>query len=260
MNTSWLPFNYQPPQDLLKNRIILITGAGDGIGKAVATACGKHQASVILLGKTVRKLEQVYDAIVDQGGPQPAIFPCNLETASPDDYLQLVDSVEREFGRLDSLVLNAAWLGSLTPIVHYDVHLWSRVIQTNLNANFLLARESYPLLKKSAAANLLFTSDVVAQTATAYYGAYAVAKSGCDTLMRILAQEWETNTCIRVNSLDPGNVHTNLRRQAFPGEDARTLPSADSVVPAYLYLLGAAHGLRGQVLAVPTHTCGKTSP
>ncbi len=246
MPTPEFPANYQPPANLLKERVILITGATDGLGKAAALACAQHQATVILLGKTVRKLEQVYDEIVATGSPQPAIYPLNLETAQHDDYLKLAQIIQEEFGRLDGLLLNAAWLGTITPIVHYDLSVWSRVMQVNLNANFLLTRECYSVLKKSTDASVLFTSDAAAIDASPYYGAYAISKAGGDTLMRLLAQEWE-NTPIRVNSIDPGIVQSNLRRQAFPGEDARQLPLPQSRMDKYLYLLGPqSHGISGQ--------------
>ena len=242
-----LPHDYQPPLDLLKDRIILITGAGDGIGKAAALAFAKHQATVILLGRTVRKLEQIYDDIVACGAPQPAIYPLNLETASLDDYQRLAATLAQEFGRLDGLLLNAGLLGNLTPIVHYDPQAWAHVLQVNLTANFLLTRECYPLLKKSNDARVLFTSDAAAIKGTAYWGAYAVAKAGSDTLMRILAEEWETNTAIRVNSLDPGRVQTMLRRHAFPAEDPRHLATPQDLMPSYLYLLGPdSQPLHGQ--------------
>lgn len=243
-----LPRDYQPPTDLLKDRIILITGAGDGIGKAAALTCALHRATVILLGKTVRKLEQVYDDIVACGAPPPAIYPFNLETASPDDYHQLAEILNKEYGRLDGLLLNAGLLGNLTPIVHYDPQSWARVLHINLTANFLLTRECFQVLKKSRDARVLFTSDAAAIKGTAYWGAYAVAKAGGDTLMRILADEWETNTAIRVNSLDPGIVQTTLRRHAFPAEDPSRLATPHAIMPAYLYLLGpdsqALHGQR----------------
>jgi len=226
--------------------VILITGATDGLGKAAALACAQHQATVILLGKTVRKLEQVYDEIVASGAPQPAIYPLNLETAQHDDYIKLAQIISQEFGRLDGLLLNAAWLGTLTPIIHYDLTIWSRVMQVNLNANFLLTRECYPALKNSADASVLFTSDAAAIDATPYYGAYAISKAGGDALMHLLAQEWE-NSPIRVNSIDPGIVQSNLRRQAFPGEDARQLPLPQSRMANYLYLLGPhSGGINGQ--------------
>ena len=249
---STLPHDYQPPVDLLKDRIILITGAGDGIGKAAAITCAKHQATVILLGKTIKKLEQVYDEIIACGAPQPAIYPLNLETTNQNDYYQLAAILDQEFGRLDGLLLNAGFLGNLTPIVHYDPQSWSRVLHINLTANFLLTRECFPILKNSSDARVLFTSDAAAIKGTAYWGAYAVAKAGGDTLMRILAEEWETNTNIRVNSLDPGIVQTMLRRHAFPAEDANRLASPHDIMPGYLYLLGpASRAVHGQRLVWP---------
>lgn len=244
MTTTLIPASYIPAPDLLKDRIVLITGATDGLGKAAALACAQHQATVILLGKTVRKLELVYDEIVALGAPQPAIYPLNLEKAQHDDYLKLAHIIDQEFGRLDGLLLNAAWLGTLTPIVHYDLAVWSRVLQVNLNANFLLCRECFPVLRKSDDARVLFTTDGVAAQATPYYGAYAISKSGCETLMHLTAQEWD-NTNVFVNSIDPGVTQTNLRRQAFPGEDARQLASPQSKMSGYLYLLGPdSRGIR----------------
>lgn len=236
--TARIPTGYLPAADLLKDRIILVTGASDGIGKTAALTCAQHQATVILLGKTVRKLEEVYDTIMAAGAPQPAIYPLNLESTHPEEYSKLADILAREFGRLDGLLLNAGWLGALMPMASYEPELWSRVMQINLNANFLLTRECYPVLKQSADARVLFTSDAVAVSGAPYFGAYAIAKAGNDTLMRMLAQEWESNTSIRVNSVDPGIVQTKLRRQAFPGEDARSLRQPQELMNDYLYLLG----------------------
>jgi NAD(P)-dependent dehydrogenase (short-subunit alcohol dehydrogenase family) len=170
----------------LDDRVVLITGAGDGIGKAVALACAGRGATVILLGRTVHKLEQVYDDIKNSGGPEPAIYPMNLEGATPQDYDDLQANIDREFGRLDALLNNAGWLGASTPIEIYDVELWYKVMQVNLNAPFLLTRACIPLLRKSGAGRIVFTAD---EKSSAYWGAYGVAKAGQLSLMQILADE-----------------------------------------------------------------------
>lgn len=239
--------DYTPPADLLAERVILITGAGDGIGKAAALACAAHGATVILLGRTIPKLEAVYDAIDQAGHPQPAIYPMNLEGAKPKDYLDLATTIEKEFGRLDGLLHNAAILGSMSPMAHQNIELWFKVMQVNLNAPFLLTRACLGLLMKSEDASVIFTSDKVGRTGRAYWGAYGVSKFGIEGMSQILAQEMETNTSVRVNSIDPGAVRTRMRSVAYPGENTQANPLPESIMPAYLYLLGAdSRGVTGQ--------------
>lgn len=247
MTTSLI--DYQPAADLLQDRIILVTGAGDGIGAALATSLAAHGATVILLGRTIKKLEKVYDTIVAAGHPQPAIVPLDLEGATAEHYQELADTLQQEFGRLDGLVHNATYLGALMPVEHYDLQLWARVLQINLTAPFLLTRALLPLLKQSKAASVIFTSASEVQGGRAYWGAYSVSKAGADNLMQLLASELETNTPIRVNSLIPGPVQSQTRRTAFPGEDPNQHPEIETLLPAYLYLLGPdSENVNGQIL------------
>ena len=244
-----IPDSYQPSATLLAERVILITGAGDGIGRAVAFACATHGATVVLLGRTVAKLESIYDEIVAAGAPRPAIYPMDLEGAVPDHYLELADRLEAELGRLDGLLHNAALLGSLTPIEHYDPVEWLRVMQVNLNAPFLLTRACLALLKRAEDASLLFTSSGVGRRARAYWGAYSASKFAIEALMQILADELDENSHVRVNSINPGRVRTAMRASAYPGENPRTLPAPQDIVLPYLYLLGPdSRGVRGQAL------------
>jgi NAD(P)-dependent dehydrogenase (short-subunit alcohol dehydrogenase family) len=233
-----IPANYQPATDLLQDRIILISGAGDGIGATAARTFAAHGATVVLLGKTIPKLEAVYDEITSAGHSQPAIYPMDLEGATYSDYEDLAITLDKEFGRLDGLLHNAAILGARMMIEQYDLKLWARVMHINLTAPFLLSRACLPILRKSADARVVFTTTGIAQEGRAYWGAYGVSKAGGDNLMQIMADELEANTTIRVNSIDPGAVATRIRRLAFPAEDASTLPTADSIMPAYLYLFG----------------------
>lgn len=239
--------DYQARTDLLKDRVILITGAGDGIGAAAARSCAAHGATVILLGRTTRKLEAVYDAIESAGHPQPAIYPMNLEGAAPKDYEDLAATIEKEFGRLDGLLHNASLLGTLTPLGQYDIAQWSKVMQVNLNAPFLMTRACLELLKKSDNASVIFTSSSVGRKGRAYWGAYAVSKAANENMMQIWADELESNTHVRVNSINPGAVRTTMRTRAYPGEDPNTLPKPDEIVATYLYLLGPdSEGVTGQ--------------
>jgi len=238
--------SYSPPPNLLQNRIVLITGASDGIGKAVALAAAAHGATVILHGRNVRKLEGVYDTIVNAGHPRPSILPLDFEKAGPAEYEQLATAIEKEFGRLDVLLHNAGMLGERAPIEHYDVAKWLRTMHVNVNSPFILTRTCLPLLRRSEDASIVFTSSGVVARPRAFWGAYLVSKWGCEGLMRMLADELE-NTRIRVNSINPGKVRTNMRLQAYPAENRDLLPTPESVVGPYLYLFGPdSKGINGR--------------
>lgn len=231
-------FDYQPPGDLLADRVILITGAADGIGREAALSFAAHGATVILLGRTLAKLEAVYDAIEAAGHPQPAIYPLNLEGASPKDYEDMAEKLEQEFGALHGLLHNAAELRLLSRIDDYDIQTWYQVMQVNLNAPFMLTQACLPLLRKADSASLLFTSDTVGRTGQAYWGAYGVSKFGLEGLMQTLAEETRDSTAIRVNSIAPGPTRSRLRAFAFPGEDPSTLKTPADLMPLYLWLMG----------------------
>lgn len=230
--------HYQPAADALKDRVILITGAGDGIGKTVALGCAKHGATVILLGRQQKKLEAVYDAIVAAGGAQPAIVPMNLLTVTPDDTVGLAQTLQQEFGRLDGLLHNAAVLGERAPIEHYAPNVWLEVMQINVNAAFLLTQSLMPLLKASSDASVLFTSSGVGRKGRAFWGAYAVSKFATEGMMQVLADELDENSNIRVNCINPGGTRTKMRAAAFPAEDTSKLKTPDDILPTYLWLLG----------------------
>ena len=229
---------YVAEPDLLKDRVIMVTGAGDGIGAAVSYAYAAHGATLILLGRTQKKLENVYDSIIDAGYPQPAIYPLELTTARSEDYMILADTIKQEFGRLDGLLHNAAVLGTLTPIEHYDIRLWTHILRVNLSAPFMLTKECLPLLKKSDEASIIFTSANVGFKGQAYWGAYAVSKAASDNFMEILAEELEVNTNIRVNSVDPGPVRTRMHALAYPGDNSISVPAPEDITNIYLYLMG----------------------
>ena len=229
---------YCPGTDLLDGRVILITGAGDGIGAALARACAAHGATTVLLGRTKAKLEAVYDEIVDTGGPRPGIFVMDLERAGPDQYQQLADAVQETYGKLDGLVHNAGMLGDRSPIEHYDVATWHRVMHVNLTAPFVLTRSLFRLLRRAGDASVVFTSSGVGRTGKPFWGAYAVSKFGTEGLMQVLASEVEGGDQIRANAVNPGPTGTAMRRQAYPGEAPESLRTPDQVVLPYLFLLG----------------------
>jgi NAD(P)-dependent dehydrogenase (short-subunit alcohol dehydrogenase family) len=244
---SHIPADYQPASNLLRDRVILITGAGDGIGRAAALSCAAHGATVILLGKTIDKLEAVYDEIEQSGGPQPAIYPLKLGGATWPDYETMRDALTTEFGKLDGLLHNAGILGQRKSILDSTEADWNEVLQVNLTSNFLLTKAMLPLLQKSNDASIVFTSSGVGRKGRAYWGAYAVSKFGIEGLSQTLADELDTTTHIRVNCINPGATNTAMRRIAYPAENPAVNPFPEQIMPTYLYLLGAdSKGVTGQ--------------
>lgn len=221
--------------DQLNNKTILITGASDGIGKAAAIKCAQLGATVILVGKTLKKLEQVYDEIEQNGSPEALIHPMDFEKATAIDYENLHDSLYAQFGVLDGLINNAAWLGASTPVDFYDVELWYRVMQINLHAPFLLTKTCLPLLKKPKKASIVFTLD---NKDDAYWGAYGVSKGGVESLMKITAAE-NTDNRLTVTGFDPGAIRSNLRTKAFPAEDNTLLRHPESISAYIAYLISS---------------------
>jgi len=233
-----LAANYQCPPDAFKDRIILVTGAGAGIGRAVALALAGHGATVILLGRTQSKLEAVYDRIKASGGPEPALAPVNMEVARPEDYQELATLFGREFGRLDGVLHNASVLGDITPLERYGADTWDSVMRVNVNSAFYLTQALLPLLRESADGRILFTSSSVGRKGRAFWGAYAASKAATENLSQTLAEELENTSRIRVNTINPGATRTDMRALAYPGEDAEKLKTPEQIVASYLYLLG----------------------
>jgi len=238
---------YAPAAGSHAGRIILVTGAGDGIGQALALALARQGATVGLLGRTQRKLVRTYDRIVEAGGPKPALLPFNLESAAAPEYDAVHGALEREFGRLDGLAHVAGILGNLSPIEQYDVPTWCKVLHVNLTAAFILTQSLLSLLRKSEDASVVFTSSNIARGGRAFWGAYAASKFATEGLMQVLADEMAGSTRIRVNSVNPGRVRTAMRREAYPAEDPELLAEPTAVVGPFLYLLGpAGQGVNGQ--------------
>lgn len=240
-------FDYSAPPDLLNDRIILITGAGRGIGAAAALAYAAHGATVLLLGKTEANLVQVYDQIEAAGYPQPAVIPFNLETALPHQYDELAATIEREFGRLDGLLHNASIVGPRTPLEQLSGEHFMRVMQVNVNATFMLTSTMLPLLKLSKDGSVVFTSSSVGRKGRAYWGAYGVSKFATEGLMQTLADELDGVAPVRANSINPGATRTDMRAQAYPAEEPTKNPLPEQIMPVYLYLMGPdSSGVSGQ--------------
>ncbi|MFL0809515.1 MAG: YciK family oxidoreductase [Agarilytica sp.] len=229
---------YQADNNLLKDKIILVTGAGDGIGRTAALTFAKHGATVILLGRTLQKLEAVYDEIENKGYAQPAIFPMNLEGASEHDYEAMFDTLNNEFSHIDGILHNASELGPRTPIAQYPVGEWQKILQVNLTAPYMMTKSLLPLLENSKGASVIYTSSSVGRKGRSFWGAYAVAKAGCENLMQTLADEYDGNGNIRFNSINPGATRTNMRAAAYPAEAPSTVVTPEEIMTPYLYLMG----------------------
>ena len=230
--------HYQGATDLLKDRIILVTGAGDGIGKAAALAFAQAGATVILAGRTVAKLEHIYDQIVAADCVQPVIYPIDLEGAVSEDYEQLAVALDQQFGRLDGLLLNAGVLGQRTPLSNYRHDIWNKVMHINITAQFQMAQALMPVLEKSNDASVVFTSSSVGRQGRAFWGAYAISKFAVEGMVQTWAAELDGLGSVRINAINPGATSTNMRAQAYPAENPENLKTAEQIMPAYLYLLG----------------------
>ncbi|RLQ22687.1 YciK family oxidoreductase [Seongchinamella sediminis] len=239
MNIQPAPADYRPAPDLLRGKTILVTGAGDGIGRVAALSYAAHGATVILLGRTESKLESVYDEIEAAGHPKPALVTMDLATVSDEQCLHLAQGLAEEFGHLDGLLHNASVLGERRPIESASYQGWQDVMQVNVNAQFALTRHLLPLLQAAPSASIVFTSSGVGRVGRAYWGAYAVSKFATEGFMQVLAAELENTSAIRVNCINPGGTNTAMRRAAFPAEKPTDNPSPEAIMGIYLYLMGA---------------------
>ncbi len=236
---------YRPAPGAFDGRVILVTGATSGIGRAVARDLVKSGATALLQGRSAKALQTLYEELRELG-PEPAVAQLDLERAQGPEYQTLTNEIESRYGRLDGLLHNAGVLGDRSPIEHYDIGLWQRVLLVNLTAPFILTRCLLPLLKQSQDASIVFTTSGVGNVGRAYWGAYSVSKFGTEGLAQILADELE-KTAIRVNCINPGATRTRMRARAYPAENPETIPTPESVTGPYLYLLGPdSRGITGR--------------
>jgi NAD(P)-dependent dehydrogenase (short-subunit alcohol dehydrogenase family) len=241
--SPWI--DYRPAAGAFDGRIILVTGATSGVGRAVARDLVKNGATALLHGRNARALQALYEELCELG-PEPAVAELDLERAQGPQYQALTAEIESRYGRLDGLLHNAGVLGDRSPIEHYDIGRWQRVLHVNLTAPFILTRCLLPLLKQSQDASLLFTTSGVGNVGRAYWGAYSVSKFGTEGLAQILADELE-KTAVRVNCINPGATRTRMRAQAYPAENPASLPPPERITGPYLWLLGPdSRGISGR--------------
>ncbi|HEK1872050.1 TPA: YciK family oxidoreductase [Proteus mirabilis] len=227
---------YQPDHTVLRDKIILVTGAGDGIGKEAALTYARYGATLILLGRTLSKLEDVQNEIITSGGQQPMLYPLDLLTASENDYQEFADTIVKRFPHLDGVLQNAGLLGVVEPIINQPSTLWHDVMQVNVNATFMLTKALIPLMLKAPHASLILTTSNVGRQGRYGWGAYSVSKFATEGLMQVLHEEYKDSS-LRINCINPGGTRTSMRASAFPDENAQKLKTPKDLMPLYLYLM-----------------------
>lgn len=233
----------------LDGRVVLISGAHGGLGSAAALACAQAGATLVLLGRKVPKLNRLYDALA-QVGPEPLMYPLDLEGAAPDDYAELADRLHAELGQLDGVLSCAAEFRGLTPLELTDPAAFARALHVNLTAPWWLAQACLPLLKQSDDAALVFALDDLQRVGQAYWGGYGVAEHGLASLVGMLAEELR-NTSVRVSALQPGPMRTGLRSRAYADDlDPALRDAADYAADCVTLLSSAGAEHRGQIWKV----------
>lgn len=232
---------YQPKHDLLARRTIMVTGAGDGIGREAALTYARYGASLLLLGKTEAKLAAVQRQIADESGPPARIYPLDMAFAAAEDYRRLAARVAADVPRLDGLLNNAGLLGEVAPMAQQSADGWRQVMEVNVNGTFLLTQALLPLLIKGVRPSLVFTSSSVGRQGRANWGVYAVSKFATEGMMQVLAEEYPATT-LRVNCINPGGTRTAMRAAAFPDENSAGLKTPADIMSIYLYLMGDDSG------------------
>jgi NAD(P)-dependent dehydrogenase (short-subunit alcohol dehydrogenase family) len=241
--------DYLAPQNLLQDHVIIVTGAGQGLGRMAAKLYAAHGATVILLGRKVAKLEAVYDDIIAAGDPQPAIFPLDLEKATDAEFDSMALGIKKQYGRLDGILHSASTVPVLTPLANQKLDLWMTSLRVNLAAPFALTKACLPLLKHAVDGSVIFTSETHGHNPAAYWGSFAIAKAGLETLTKIWTEECEIFPNLRINTFIPGPVATPQRSATHPGEVRSSMPTAESLAPYYLYLMGHdSRRIRGQII------------
>ena len=230
-------------------KTILITGASRGIGRALSKACARQGAHVIACGRNVKDLEVLSDEMKTEFNGLSTLLPINLATANADDYRTVAEHIEKQFGTLDAVILNAAMLGEVTPCDNYSLKTWIEVFQVNLHSAVMLLQATRPLLKESALRTVIFTLASEGISPKANWGAYAASKAALGAFMKIYALENNNSEQLRVAGVLPPPTKTLIRMTAYPAENHEMLAQPESVVSPYIKLLTQpSHANQGNIL------------
>jgi NAD(P)-dependent dehydrogenase (short-subunit alcohol dehydrogenase family) len=241
--------NYIPHAELLKDRVILVTGASSGLGRMASLAYARHGATVALLARTEQTLDLVYDEILAVGGSEPAIFQFDLAAADDAGFERLAGMIGHHLKRIDGILHSAHAFTILSQLQLQTLDQWQTLFRVNLLAPFALTRACMPFLQAAQHASVIFTGETHGHQPAAYWGGYAIAKAGLETLTRIWADESDHPDGVRFNTLIPGPVATTLRARTHPGCLADSLPQPAELMPHYLYLMGPdSLAVRGQII------------
>lgn len=249
-NENSFPSDYRPASGLLTGRAILVTGAGQGLGRAVALECAALGATVALLGRKPKKLEATADAIEAAGGPEPVLVPLDLAEAGSKELEQLTQLLRKELRRLDGIAHCASHFVPLGPLKEQTLEQWLLLLRVNLAAPFALTKACLPLLSQTDS-SVVLTGETHGARPAAYWGGFAVSKSALPTLATIWAEELERIGKPRVNVLIPGPIASPQRAQSHPGEDRAQLRPPEAAARAFVWLLGPDSGaLSGKTLTL----------
>ena len=242
------------PSNLLEGKVILISGAGSGIGRQIAKSFSEYGAELILLSKSIDKLETLYDEINQVQVNNLTIHPLDFETADEEDYEDIFNAIRDEHPKIDGLINNAGILGEKKPLEQFNYDSWKKVLKVNVDASFLLTKNLMPLLKNSNNGSIIFTSSGVGRKGKAYWGAYSISKFATEAMMQILSEELENTSSIRVNCVNPGAVRTSMREAAYPAENPESNPLPIEIIKPYLYLISdMSLGVNGQSIDAQEH-------
>ncbi len=223
-------------QDLL-NKVILVTGASSGIGRAIAKASAKRGATVILAARNIAQLEVIYDTIVEKGLPVPSILPLDLSGLTQADCNRIVEHIHNKYHKLDVLIHCAGILGQRAPMQQQEIQQWEQVMNVNVSAPMMLTQTLIPCLERSDNPHIIFSSSSVGKTGRAYWGAYAASKFATEGMVQVWADELAAVSNIKINCVNPGATATPMRAQAYPAENPATIKPPEDVVDLYINII-----------------------